>query len=185
MAANAAHCAYCFETLAAHLNGFTPLPYTKVLASWKQYTGEETDDDNDDDVEETTPADTVLDDVSNLSADNNDNNSPYGRPAAISRLVAPTPSSSASSSSALSTPSRVSEASSASSAPCSKSPTPAGSGTYSSTLRNAAGAAEQKYPLFVTYNTVLRDGEKRLRGCIGTFEGYALEDGLREYALTR
>jgi len=39
-------------------------------------------------------------------------------------------------------------------------------------------------PLFVTWNTVTRSGEKRLRGCIGTFEAQELDEGLKSYALT-
>eukprot|EP00047_Mylnosiga_fluctuans_P011381 m.21010 g.21010 ORF g.21010 m.21010 type:complete len:233 (+) comp3585_c0_seq2:949-1647(+) len=39
-------------------------------------------------------------------------------------------------------------------------------------------------PLFVTWNVVQKDGERRLRGCIGTFSAMPLEEGLRDYALT-
>ena len=38
-------------------------------------------------------------------------------------------------------------------------------------------------PLFVTWNVVKAD-DKRLRGCIGTFEDHDLEEGLRTYDLT-
>lgn len=38
-----------------------------------------------------------------------------------------------------------------------------------------------KYPFFVTWYV---GKEKRLRGCIGTFNAIHLQDGLREYALT-
>lgn len=37
------------------------------------------------------------------------------------------------------------------------------------------------YPLFVTWRI---GSEERLRGCIGTFEGINLHQGLREYAIT-
>lgn len=37
-------------------------------------------------------------------------------------------------------------------------------------------------PMFVTWDTVNMDNQKRLRGCIGTFEPYELEEGLRTYA---
>lgn len=43
---------------------------------------------------------------------------------------------------------------------------------------------ERRFPLFVTWNTLSRRGLKTLRGCIGTFEPLALEEGLRSYALT-
>jgi AMMECR1 domain-containing protein len=39
-------------------------------------------------------------------------------------------------------------------------------------------------PLFVTWNVVGKNGEKRLRGCIGTFQAQELSEGLRDYALT-
>jgi hypothetical protein len=89
--------------------------------------------------------------------------SPDGaKPAAISRLLAsPATGSSSSLHSSSSTPSGVSEASSA---------------TSISTVGDS--------PLFVTWNTVSKSGEKRLRGCIGTFEAQELDEGLKSYALT-
>ncbi|KAK5114730.1 hypothetical protein LTR62_002304 [Meristemomyces frigidus] len=42
----------------------------------------------------------------------------------------------------------------------------------------------REYPLFITWNTVSRNGHKSLRGCIGTFKAVELEHGLRSYALT-
>jgi AMMECR1 domain-containing protein len=44
--------------------------------------------------------------------------------------------------------------------------------------------SEQKYPLFVTWNTLSKSGRKSLRGCIGTFEAQELSHGLKSYALT-
>lgn len=38
-------------------------------------------------------------------------------------------------------------------------------------------------PLFVTYNTIEKDGERRLRGCIGTFASSPLESTLKRYAV--
>lgn len=38
-------------------------------------------------------------------------------------------------------------------------------------------------PMFVTWDTISSEGSKRLRGCIGTFEPYELEEGLKTYAL--
>jgi AMME syndrome candidate gene 1 protein len=38
--------------------------------------------------------------------------------------------------------------------------------------------------LFVTWNTISRNGNKSLRGCIGTFEPQELSHGLKSYALT-
>lgn len=39
-------------------------------------------------------------------------------------------------------------------------------------------------PMFITWDTLSRSGNKRLRGCIGTFEAQELGLGLRDYALT-
>lgn len=43
---------------------------------------------------------------------------------------------------------------------------------------------EPSYPLFVTWNTISKNGQKSLRGCIGTFEAQELAQGLKSYALT-
>jgi uncharacterized protein (TIGR00296 family) len=45
-------------------------------------------------------------------------------------------------------------------------------------------SVNESYPLFVTWNTLSRSGHKSLRGCIGTFSGMPLEEGLEQYALT-
>ncbi|KAJ3906035.1 alport syndrome [Lentinula edodes] len=42
---------------------------------------------------------------------------------------------------------------------------------------------DEKYPLFITWNTCRPDRPPRLRGCIGTFEPHPLHAGLAEYAL--
>ncbi|KAI9002233.1 AMMECR1 domain-containing protein [Gaertneriomyces semiglobifer] len=44
--------------------------------------------------------------------------------------------------------------------------------------------SDDEYPLFVTWNTISRNGSHRLRGCIGNFSPMPLHSGLREYALT-
>lgn len=114
-----------------------------------------------------------------------ENTTPY-RPAAISRLLAPSPSTASSSSSpsaTSSTPSLKDGASSATSKSSSRS-------SFFSLPRRLARHRKpsrpesEDYPLFVTWNTVRRDGSKNLRGCIGTFEAQELDDGLRSYALT-
>ena len=101
------------------------------------------------------------------------------KPAAISRLLAPSPSTASSSSlqSASSTPSGISEASSATSKSSSRS-------SFFSRLRKAEQESVEDHPLFVTWNTVTKSGERRLRGCIGTFEAQELDEGLKSYALT-
>lgn len=40
-------------------------------------------------------------------------------------------------------------------------------------------------PLFVTWNKDTRQGDQRLRGCIGTLEPRHLHTALKDYALTR
>ncbi|KAF2738266.1 hypothetical protein EJ04DRAFT_429327 [Polyplosphaeria fusca] len=162
--ATEAHCAYCFETLAASLEKRPALTLAEVELWWKKYN---TDDD---DATGPDPADPADLEPSDEDMDDDDVPPPPPavvspeatldpRPAAISRLLAPSLSSASSSSvqsTASSTPSR--------------------------------GASEAKSPLFVTWNTIGRSGggggEKRLRGCIGTFEAQELDDGLRSYALT-
>ncbi|KAH8979933.1 AMMECR1 domain-containing protein [Lactarius hatsudake] len=43
--------------------------------------------------------------------------------------------------------------------------------------------ADDKFPLFVTWNTRRHSGSTRLRGCIGTFDAQPLRTALKEYAL--
>ncbi|CAK5275796.1 unnamed protein product [Mycena citricolor] len=43
--------------------------------------------------------------------------------------------------------------------------------------------ADDKYPLFVTWNTLRSNRPPRLRGCIGSFQALTLHDGLAEFAL--
>ncbi|KAJ4990799.1 ammecr1 family protein [Stagonosporopsis vannaccii] len=142
-----AHCAYCFESLAASLEKRPSLSLRQVEALWKKYSASATTTDS-------AAADT---------------DSP-AKPAAVSRLLSP---SNGSPSSAASTPSGTSSASSA--------------GTSMTSLGSALQKEESlqgEYPLFVTWNTLSRSGDKRLRGCIGTFESLDLEEGLSSYALT-
>ncbi|KAK9347957.1 AMMECR1 domain-containing protein [Lipomyces starkeyi] len=56
------------------------------------------------------------------------------------------------------------------------------SGSFSK-VTSANHKSHSSYPLFVTWNVVVR-GQPRLRGCIGTFEPQPLERGLRTYART-
>ncbi|KAK9460216.1 AMMECR1 domain-containing protein [Lipomyces oligophaga] len=58
-------------------------------------------------------------------------------------------------------------------------------GSVSMTRNYASPIAQsEKYPLFVTWNTVTSHGSHRLRGCIGTFQAQPLEHGLKSYAST-
>lgn len=150
--ATQAHCAYCFESLAASLEKRSNLSLREVETLWAKYTEEPT----------TTDPLQAPEDSDPLSPQNAAD--PAYKPAAISRLIAPSPATGSSSSvqSAGSTPSGISEASSATS--------------ITSSVEDS--------PLFVTWNTVTKSGDKRLRGCIGTFEAQELSDGLKSYALT-
>lgn len=175
--ATQAHCAYCFEILSSSLEKRSPLTLRQVEQLWKQYTADpnETDEDHAGVTESTDVTDSTSPDASSA---------PH-RPAAVSRLLAPSPSTASSSSvqsTTSSTPSAVSEASS------STGKSSSGSSVLSSLGKRLRGAEKERdedgSPLFVTWNTIQRSGEKRLRGCIGTFQAQELDDGLRSYALT-
>ncbi|KAF2444361.1 hypothetical protein P171DRAFT_31526 [Karstenula rhodostoma CBS 690.94] len=167
--ATQAHCAYCFETLSANLENRDALSLQQVEELWKKYNADPSAaDPNASDDEDAETASTAPD------------ASPY-RPAAISRLAAPSPATTSSSSvqSTLSTPSGISEASSATSTSSSRS------SLFSRARKEESPTAT---PLFVTWNTVAKSNgtrlsEKRLRGCIGTFEPQQLDRGLRQYAI--
>jgi AMMECR1 domain-containing protein len=109
--ATLAHCAYCFESLAASLEKRPGLTLGEVDALWSKYNAEPTTTDT---------------------------------------------------------------ASSSSSSAASKN------SSRSSVATETVGDS----PLFVTWNTATRSGEKHLRGCIGTFEAQELDEGLKSYALT-
>nr|POE98230.1 uncharacterized protein CFP56_64823 [Quercus suber] len=156
--ATEAHCAYCFETIAAHFERRAPLPLARVQALWDEYHAS-------DSVAETGVNDKEAD-AESAEADEN------LRTVAISRLLNRNRDPSAASSSS-STPSSRQDSSMANSATSSRS-----------SLLSSGGhrGVQEAYPLFVTWNTVPKRGEKCLRGCIGTFEARALEAGLDEYA---
>ena len=181
--ATPAHCLYCFEVLVASLDKRKPLRLRQVEESWSQYSSlhgklgeveeetrlndeemsedddEEEDEDPDDREPETMPSSLQPPNISRLQAPS---------PASISSSSTPSSISASSSRAALAD---TSKSSSKSSLPTSRSPQ----------LR--AISKEEEHPLFVTWNTVSSRGHKSLRGCIGTFEGLALEEGLKSYAL--
>ncbi|KAL1602815.1 hypothetical protein SLS60_006236 [Paraconiothyrium brasiliense] len=175
--ATQAHCAYCFETLSANLENRAALNLQQVEELWRKYNAEPSAPDPN------APGDDIVEDEDVDAASNATDGSPY-RPAAVSRLLAPSPATTSSSSvqSTSSTPSGVSEASSATSKNSSRS-------SFFSLGRRARKAeSETATPLFVTWNVVQRSNgtrltEKRLRGCIGTFEAQELDRGLRQYAI--
>lgn len=181
--ATLAHCAYCFEILSASIEKRQPLHLKQVEELWDKYNAPSDEDeaehhDDDDDDEDGD------EDMEEAPAPEQRTTSSL-RPAAISRLLAPSPRSS-SSSSVPSTASSVSVNGTSSSAATSKS---SSRSSFFSALGRRSKPTESPssyadYPLFVTWNTVSRSGHKLLRGCIGTFEGQKLDDGLRSYALT-
>lgn len=162
--ATQAHCAYCFETLAASFERRHPPDLAQVEELWERYQAKDAADEQE-----------ASDDDADLTdADGEENSS--ARPAAISRLLNREPAQSAVSSDSSLPSTNVSSSIQSSKAP-SGAATPASSTSSRSSL--------QEFPLFVTWNTISRSGQKSLRGCIGTFEAQELESGLRSYSLTR
>lgn len=194
--ATVAHCAYCFECLTSSLDKRRPLSLKEVEALWDKFKtvsveGEEEDPESDEEEDGEGHQD---EDVEDALPPGPEPQAPSAlfRPAAISRLLAPSPSSSCS---PLSTPSRASSAAShPTDSSCSSANSKSSSRTslfsIGSRLRSrkdhsaARSITTPDYPLFVTWNTFSRSGHKSLRGCIGTFDSQELDDGLRSYALT-
>ncbi|EXJ57940.1 hypothetical protein A1O7_05363 [Cladophialophora yegresii CBS 114405] len=194
--ASPAHCFYCFEVLAASFERRDPPTLEKVLDLYESYKaatassedvdgvdeqadntlageGEDAHDDEDEDDEEPSE-----EDIQRLERRNPGNKAGLHIPS-ISRLQA---SSSSSRSSSASSPSVLSAGSSNSRLATSSSATsisPATRSSYASRL-----SVTESFPLFVTWNTHSRSGNKSLRGCIGTFEALPLASGLTTYALT-
>jgi AMME syndrome candidate gene 1 protein len=183
--ATTAHCAYCFECLSANFEKRKPLSLFVVEQLWLKYTSA-------DEAESIAPEDAV--DADNDLKDANTaatatTTSPY-RPAAVNRLLGASPSTTSSSSSlpsaSSSTPSLNMNASSTTSQ-SSKSSTKASFFSLSRRLSRGTQRRQSQpdeFPLFVTWDTRGRNGQKSLRGCIGTFDAQELDDGLRTYALT-
>jgi hypothetical protein len=177
--ATPAHCAYCFECVASKLEGRKPLSLGRVEELWEIYENGEEEDATAGaaQVDGAAEDEEMKDDETTAGAERNTS----FRPAAVSRLLNPSSSSSSSStpSAASSTPSLSSTTSKASSR----------TSLFSlpkrfSRGRRAAAADmdEDEYPMFVTWNEVSSRGHKSLRGCIGTFDHWPLEEGLRTYA---
>lgn len=207
--AEPAHCAYCFESLAADLEDRKPLSFQSVQHLWLQYKllGEEafevdeTDGDGIPRLGKVTEPDEDLtqeeqdDDESGLPpAHEQDTSTQLAarssgplQPPSISRLQALSP---VSASSASSTPSS-SSATSSSLALGGNSKSSSNSSFFSlgrSKQPSPAApvqVAAEMHPLFVTWNTTSpRSRHKSLRGCIGTFDAQEMQSGLKNYALT-
>ncbi|RAR09581.1 ammecr1 family protein [Stemphylium lycopersici] len=155
--ATQAHCAYCFESLVSNLEKRPSLSLAQVESLWTKYNTEPTTTSELED--ETAEEEAAVAAAAAAAAGDTSL-----KPAAISRILASPPSSTSSSSlsSSSATPSSVSS---------------------STTNLVDADTSAAEHPLFVTWNTVT-SSDKRLRGCIGTFEALPLSTGLSSYALT-
>jgi len=152
--ATAAHCLYCFEALAAHLEDRKPMTLAEAQKSWSEYVksrdADPADDNDEDDAGNTPTSSTTL----------------SKRLPALRRVTETSSSSSTTSSASNST---LSLGTSTPATSCSESES-------EDTLTES--------PLFVTWNTISpRHGGRSLRGCIGTFEAQDLDEGLSSYAL--
>jgi AMME syndrome candidate gene 1 protein len=178
--ATAAHCAYCFECLSANFDKRKPLSLHAVEHLWERYTVS--------DEAESVAQEPVIDQDLAPPTDNNPTESATSfKPAAISRLISSSNSSSSAPSASSSTPSLNTNASSVTS----QSSRSTGKSSLFGSLRGRFAPSNHhrnseydEFPLFVTWDTRSRNGDKSLRGCIGTFEPQELDDGLRTYALT-
>jgi hypothetical protein len=188
--ATPAHCLYCFESLVASLEHKELLSLRQVHSLWDQYKAAQSDavdgevDVPDVDVE-APPADIedeIEEELSSLRENFKSNNA-LKVPGSSSGSSSSTPSSVSTSSSSR-TPTSGLGSSSSSSNSSSNSFLPATSGQLGSQPQGYTNQQDEDKPLFVTWNTVSRSGNKTLRGCIGTFEAQELEHGLKNYALT-
>ncbi|KAL4779582.1 AMMECR1 domain-containing protein [Aspergillus varians] len=181
--ATAAHCYYCFESLAASYEGNDPISLATVEELWERYEqfknlSELQDDQSLPLGENDVPGQQPVSD-SNGSGQGGQTTSrpPTIKLPSVDRLQ----TQAASDSSVSTTPSSMSTKSSSSifssittsSSVSSQSTTPGG---------RQQRLSEQKYPLFVTWNVLSKSGRKALRGCIGTFEAQELSHGLKHYA---
>ena len=206
--AEAAHCAYCFESLAADLEGRKPLSFQSVQHLWIQYEllgegGFEVDKTDADGIPRLGKVTEPDEDLFQEEQDNDESalppvheqdlstqlaarsSGPLQLPS-ISRLQAPSP---VSASSASSTPSS-SSATSSSVALAGNSKSSSNSSFFSLGRSKQPSAtppvqfATEMHPLFVTWNTTSpRSRHKSLRGCIGTFDVQEMQSGLKNYAL--
>ncbi|CAG8378081.1 unnamed protein product [Penicillium salamii] len=169
--ATPAQCYYCFETLFASFEDREPANLAAIEALWEQHEQTKKLSDLEDQAEDTEQ------DSINDSEDASISSPPQRlQIPGVSRLQGEL----SASSSTATTPSSASNTSANSLQSSSTNIT-----TPASTSGTSSGlASDQKYPLFVTWNTLSRSGHKSLRGCIGTFEGQELAAGLKSYALT-
>ncbi|KAI4145765.1 MAG: hypothetical protein L6R39_003700 [Caloplaca ligustica] len=203
--ATVAHCLFCFEVLAASLEKGKHLSLRRVEDLWLRYEAkdevgnrarppQDASDDPGHDVDNEDEDESMSEPGTGLEESSTDEDEPPAeQPASpsstlrlpsISRLQAPSPASASSSS----TPSTFSASSSRVGLDDSSSKTSSNTSLFSfepgSQQQPSPARREEKYPLFVTWNTISSRGHKSLRGCIGTFEPQDLSTGLENYALT-
>ncbi|KAJ5294090.1 hypothetical protein PENANT_c009G05497 [Penicillium antarcticum] len=177
--ANTAQCYYCFESLLASFQDREPATLAAVEALWEQH--EQSKKLSSLQVQTEQEADSQQSVNEEDEDDTQQSSLTSSRPnklkfPSVSRLQ----SQSSAVSSAATTPSSTSNASANSLGSSSTNITSPGLAETPSQLTSP----DQRYPLFVTWNTLSRSGNKSLRGCIGTFEGQELAAGLKSYALT-
>lgn len=177
--ATPAHCYYCFESLSASFGGYEPISLPILEDLWEQHeqakklaTLQDTESSPNQQIAEDDCEDAEGDAIQGGVSKAKMNRPQAIKLPSINRLQSQMSSNS----------------SSASTTPSSQS---VSSGSTSITTPNSDVAGprtqkqnDQRYPLFVTWNKVSKDGHKSLRGCIGTFEAQELSAGLRSYALT-
>ncbi|KAJ5390128.1 uncharacterized protein N7496_001196 [Penicillium cataractarum] len=188
--ANTAQCFYCFESLLASFEDREPPSLTAIETLWEQHEQSKKlsrlgDQDLEEEGEDADVDAGLAKAVDDLDADadaiqsSRTTNRPHGlKLPSINRLQSQVSSDSSSTATTPSCASNTSSNSTLSGSTTVTTPSAQSEGTSS-----RAKSAEQRYPLFVTWNTVSR-GHKSLRGCIGTFEAQDLAAGLNSYALT-
>lgn len=175
--ATPAQCYFCFESLSASFGGYEPTSLPIIEDLWEQHeqakklaTLQDTDDDPNQQIAEDDCEDAEGDAVQGGVSNTKVNRPNAIKLPSINRLQ-----------------SQLSSNSSSASTPSSQSVS-SGSTSVTTPSSDVAGQrqqrhAERHHPLFVTWNTLSKDGNKSLRGCIGTFEAQELSAGLKSYAL--
>ncbi|KAI0394413.1 AMMECR1 domain-containing protein [Xylariaceae sp. FL0594] len=154
--ATVAHCLYCFESLAAHLEGRSSLSLEEAIELWEKYNK----DADAEEVVESSESPALKNTLPSLRRvlDRSSTSSGISTPSSASSLPL----------------SRDTPATSTSSLP-----------TETEEEEEAPSSPITESPLFVTWNLVSpRTGDTSLRGCIGTFEDMELDEGLSSYAIT-
>lgn len=201
--ASPSHCIYCFECLAASYKRHEPIDLAAVEELWERYEqskkpaslqdisntvsqrdsddlGQQVvveEDDDEDDVDE------ELDTTQHGSIKSKSSRPQAIKLPSVSRLRSQLASDSSSASTTPSVMSTNSSRSILSSSTTATTPISESAQPETAEMRQQR-SKDQRYPLFVTWDTLSKNGHKSLRGCIGTFEAQELAEGLKSYALT-